>query len=51
MLLGSILVDGITIILASGKGEHFTFLFMPILEIIIKIGITAVSAVHYYANK
>lgn len=51
MLLGSIVVDGITIILSSGKGEHFTFLFMPILEIVIKFGIAAVSALHYYANK
>ena len=51
MVFGTILVDIISIILSSGKGGSFTTVFIPILEIIIKIGIVLFCAYDYFNNR
>ena len=37
MVSGSILVDVLAIATTGGKRDHFTFVFMPVLEIILKL--------------
>ncbi len=44
-------MDGTTLILPSNKGDHFTFIFMPLLEIGLKLSIAVVSAILYFTRK
>jgi hypothetical protein len=46
MVIGSSIIDVLTIIISSGQADKFTFLFMPLLEILIKVAIIGFS-VHY----
>ena len=48
MIFGSVLIDGITIILSGGQTDRFTFLFVPLLEIIAKFLIAAVALQREY---
>ena len=48
MVLGSILVDIISIIVSSGKGGAFTTVLIPILEILAKTGIVVICAMDYF---
>lgn len=49
LLLGSILVDFITIFASTDQSDRFTFMFVPILEIITKSAIFGFSI--YYARR
>lgn len=51
MVFGSILVDVISIVISSGSGGAFTTVFIPILEILIKIGIVLICALDYFNRK
>ena len=48
MVLGSIIVDIISIIVSSGKGGAFTTVLIPILEILVKTGIVVICAMDYF---
>lgn len=49
LVLGSALIDSITIYSSSSQPDKFTFLFMPLLEIGLKLAIIAASV--YYDRK
>lgn len=50
MVIGSSIVDVLTIIISTDQSDKFTFLFMPLLEIVIKVAIIGFS-VHYEWKK
>jgi len=51
MVLGSIFVDVISIIVASGKGGAFTTVLIPILEVLLKVGVVVICALDYFREK
>jgi hypothetical protein len=50
MLLGSILVDGLTLIFSSSQSDRFTFVLIPLLEMIVKCIIVGVALQHQYSR-
>lgn len=51
MLFGSAIIDALTMILSGNQEDHFTFTFVPLLEIILKFAIAAVAAFAYFKRK
>jgi hypothetical protein len=50
MLFGSLIIDGITIILSGGQPDRFTFLFVPLVEMIIKFVMAGFAMKYEYAR-
>lgn len=51
MILGSVLVDVITIAISAHSGGIFTIVLLPLFEIALKAGIVVLCALNYFKNK
>jgi len=51
MILGSLLVDIITISISAHNGAIFTIVLIPLIEMGLKVGIIVLCALDYFKNK
>jgi hypothetical protein len=51
MVGGSVVVDIITILISTGQEDKFTFMFMPLLEVFIKLAIIGFTLYYEMGKK